>query len=122
MTKARFQSAILLDAPETAFLLFAQSKGLGKSRAEVIRQLIKARRIQYQSGFNAWLVSPEGRSVLRAEGLDGLVAPEFGTQTITSEPEPVEYDLAAQHQREQEALTGPEDEVTNDDTLHGGAL
>lgn len=72
MTKARFQSAILLDAEDTAFLAFAKAKGLGKSRADVIRKLITARRIQYQDGFHKWLRSPEGQAVIRVEGLGSV--------------------------------------------------
>ena len=69
MTKARFQHALYLDAETTAFLAFAQAKGRGKSRADVIRKLITARRLQYQEGFHRWLRSPEGQARIRAEGL-----------------------------------------------------
>lgn len=72
MTRARFQSAILLDADDTAFLAFAQAKGLGKSRADVIRKFVTARRVQYQDGFSRWLLSPEGQAIIRAEGLGSV--------------------------------------------------
>lgn len=86
MTKPRFQCAVYLDADDMAFVLFAEAKKVGKSRADVIRTLIAARRVQYQAGFNAWLMSPEGRNILRAEGLDGLVKPVFETPAIQAEP------------------------------------
>lgn len=89
MTKARFQCAVYLDPEDTAFLLFAQARGLGKSRADVIRKLITARRAQYQAGLNTWLISPEGRNLLRVEGLEGLVGPNLNP-TVVGEVEIVD--------------------------------
>ena len=86
MSKPRFQCAVYLDAEDMAFVHFAAAKKVGRSRADVIRTLIAARRQQYQAGFNAWLMSPEGRSTLRAEGLDGLVHPTFSAPATQAEP------------------------------------
>lgn len=86
MSKPRFQCAVYLDADDMAFVLYAEAKKVGKSRADVIRTLIAARRTQYQTTFNKWLLSSEGRNTLRAEGLDGLVHPKYETPASPADP------------------------------------
>lgn len=72
MTKPMFQAPILLDAEDTAFVHFAKAKGLGKSRAAVVRNIITAHRLRCEAGFKKWLLSPEGQAVIRAEGLGAV--------------------------------------------------